>query len=155
MPFDPVAALTAGAVAGLLMTLMRASLGLAGLRLRLHVLRLWGHLLGLRGIPARIAGLVIHVVGSAAIGLAYAAAFAALGIADNVPVWGLIGGAAHWAIAGVFMAVVPAFDPDLPLGERPGAFVVNHGARDVVVFTIGHLMYGLAFTFLYLLLASS
>jgi hypothetical protein len=54
-----------------------------------------------------------------------------------------VGGAIHWVIAGMFLAMVPSMHPEIP-EERPapGAFAKNFGAPDVPAFLMGHLLYG-------------
>lgn len=80
MTVDVPAALAAGGIGGLLMTLMRLGLRGVGFPLRLHVLRLWGEMLGAHRMAAEVLGLGVHLAGSAAIGLIYVAASALIGL---------------------------------------------------------------------------
>ncbi|MEW5916786.1 MAG: hypothetical protein AB1762_10285 [Gemmatimonadota bacterium] len=87
-------------------------------------------------------GLVIHLMISAVIALAYAAGFeyvthrasAGLGAAFSL---------IHIVVAGMFMAMMPALHPMIPEQmPAPGAFLVNMGAAHTTLFVVEHLMYG-------------
>jgi membrane-bound metal-dependent hydrolase YbcI (DUF457 family) len=93
---------------------------------------------------------MIHLIASGLIALIYALIFDLLGIGDNLWFWGLVGGAVHWIIGGMFLAMVPAMHPEIP-EERPapGPFAKNFGVPDVPAFLMGHLLYGLVVGILY------
>jgi hypothetical protein len=114
-----------------------------GVDLKMDVARMWGTMMGAHGTSGRVLGFVFHLVVSALIAVVYAWAFDALGIRDDLWLWGLVGGAIHWVIAGMFLAMVPSMHPEIP-EERPapGAFAKNFGAPDVPAFLMGHLLYG-------------
>lgn len=148
-----MAELVAGTIGGAAMTIMRAALRAVGMHLRLDIPRLWGTMVDPDCDSVRPVGLLIHLVGSAAVGLIYAWAFAILGARDVLWLWGVLGGLIHWFIAGLFMAAVPALHPDIPLARPgPGAFVARLGAPDVPTFIVGHVLYGVVVAALYGLL---
>ncbi|MGD9890209.1 MAG: hypothetical protein AB7R89_01790 [Dehalococcoidia bacterium] len=150
MVFEFWPAAAAGAIGGALMTLMRMLMRAAGIDLKADIPNLWGTMLKVHGPTGRLLGLLIHLVGSAAIGLVYAWAFSLLHIDADLWFWGLLGGAIHWWIAGIFMGVLPAIHPEMPDGQHaPGFFLWRYRGPDVPVFLIGHLMYGAAVGVLY------
>jgi len=84
-----------------------------------------------------VAGLVI----SGLIALIYAAAFEGLHRSN----WrlGLIGGAVHAAIGGLFFGLLSSFHPAMPdLIVPPGAFAANYGTVTVIGFIALHLLFG-------------
>ncbi len=150
MDVEYLPALIAGLVGGAVMFAMRLMIKMAGVDLKMDVARMWGTMMSIHGTAGKMVGLVVHLVASALIGLIYAWAFDLLGAADWYVLWGLLGGAIHWVIAGVFLAMVPAMHPEMP--ERitpPGAFAKNFGKPDVPVFLMGHLLYGVIVAVLY------
>ncbi len=152
MNFAFWAAIWAGTLGGAVMFGTRLLMKhIMRLDLKMDMMGVWGSMLHLHGMIGHVVGLLIHLAGSAAIGLIYAWAFAALlGTANNLWLWGLLGGLIHWVLAGLFFAVLPALHPEIP--ERrpnPGAFIKNFGAPDGLGFLIGHLVYGVAVAILY------
>lgn len=84
-----------------------------------------------------VAGLII----SGVIALIYAAAFEAIRRSN----WwlGLIGGAIHAAIGGLFFGWMSLFHPAMPnLITPPGWYAVNYGPVTVVGFIATHLIFG-------------
>jgi hypothetical protein len=84
----------------------------------------------------------------------YALGFQALGIPEESAwVWGVLGGAVHWGLGGLFLTIVPQLHPEIPEGRgAPGPFAVNYGALEVAAFIASHLAYGLVFAISYALL---
>ncbi len=157
MEFQFLAAALAGAIGGAIMFGTRLVMKkMVGVDLKMDVARMWGTMMGVHGAPGRALGLAFHVVVSALIALIYAWAFDLLGLDGNLWLWGLVGGAVHWVIAGVFLAMVPAMHPEIPEQRpAPGAFAKNFGAPDVPAFLMGHLLYGLVVGILYAYLAGA
>lgn len=150
MDIEYLPALIAGLVGGAVMFAMRLMMKAAGVDLKMDVARMWGTMMKIHGTAGLMVGLLIHLVVSALIALIYVWAFKLLGADDLYVLWGLLGGAIHWVIAGVFLAMVPAMHPEMP--ERvtpPGAFAKNFGAPDVPIFLVGHLLYGAVVAVLY------
>jgi len=84
-----------------------------------------------------VAGLVI----SGLIALIYASAFEGIRRSD----WrlGLIGGAIHAVIGGIFFGLMPSFHPAMPdLITPTGYFAANYGAVTAVGFVALHLVFG-------------
>jgi hypothetical protein len=134
-------ALFAGVVAGLAMTGLGWLARAVGLELNAEMML--GTMLGYApGENTWLIGLGLHLAISAVIALLYAAAFevvahragAAAGFSFSI---------VHVLIAGLFMALMPALHPMIPEQmPAPGAFLVNMGAPNVMLFIVEHLMYG-------------
>ncbi|MFN2483523.1 MAG: hypothetical protein ABR509_01110 [Candidatus Limnocylindria bacterium] len=109
---------------------------------------------GVHGAGERWFGMAMHLAVSVVIGLAYAFGFAFLfHAAEALWLWGLVGGLIHWAIAGLFLAIAPEMNPEMPQRiAAPGMFASALGRADVVGFLIGHVAYGVSFGILYALL---
>ncbi len=152
MEFEFWPAVLAGVIGGAVMFGTRLMMKkVVGVDLKMDITRIWGTMLGVHATAGRVLGLIIHLLVSAAIALAYAWGFAYIfGVRDNLWLWGLIGGVIHWIIAGLFLAMVPVMHPEIP--ERrpaPGAFAKNFGVPDVPGFLMGHLLYGVVVGMLY------
>ena len=157
MEFDGGAAVLAGLFAGIAMLTTRLGVRAAGVGIRMDVVRMWSTMFGVHGVRGRYFGVGVHVLVSVVVGLVYAWGLRHLfGADDALWLWGLLGGAIHYAIAGVFLLVAPEVNPDMP--DRipaPGMFASRLGAADVVAFMAGHLAYGLTFGIVYALLHRS
>jgi hypothetical protein len=155
MEFQLWPALAAGVIGGALMAGTRMLMkNVAGVDLRMDMPAMLGTMVGGDGTPARMTGMAMHLVLSALIGAVYAWGFAALfNVRDNLWLWGLLGGAVHWAIAGLVIGMMPAMHPEVP-GRlpAPGPFAKNLGMPDVPAFLMGHLLYGVAVGIVYALL---
>jgi hypothetical protein len=84
-----------------------------------------------------VAGLII----SGLIALVYAAVFEGLQRSN----WrlGLLGGAVHAAIGGVFFAAMSSFHPAMPdMITPPGPYAANYGTLTAVGFVALHLLFG-------------
>lgn len=155
MDLQLVPAAVAGLVAGAVMVLVRVGLRAAGYELRMDVVRMWGTMFKQHGTAGTVVGWMMHLAMSVLIGLMYAYGFQLLGVTENIWLWGLLGGAVHWLMAGIFLIIVPPMHPEIP--ERrpaPGAFAKDFGTHDSVAFLLGHLLYGLIFGILYGILHS-
>lgn len=145
MEIEWVPAIVAGLVGGVVMVAVRWLIRAAGVDLQMDVARMWGSMFGLRGGGAYAVGWVVHLMMSVVIAVIYAFGFALIGVPAQLGwLWGLVGGAIHWAVAGMMMTMLPAMHAAIP--ERrpvPGAFVHGYGTPDVVAFVLGHLAYGL------------
>ncbi len=121
-----------------------------GLNLKQNIFRTWGRMLGLHGGGGYFAGFLFHQALSAVIALIYAGVFSLLGVRDNLWLWGVLGAAVHYLIAGVVVAALPSVDPDNPrrVGEQ-GAYYKNYGALDMGTFLMGHMSFGLLVGILY------
>ncbi len=143
-------AMVAGAIAGVIMFSMRVLMKMAGVNIHMDMMSLWGSMLTVHGTGGVAVGLVFHLLGSAVIGLIYAWVFDLIDMGDRLWLWGLLGGAIHWVLAGFFMAILPAIHVEIPEQQpAPGLFIANFGMTDVATFLMGHLLYGLAVGILY------
>ncbi len=150
MAFQFWPAVLAGLIAGAIMegpVYMQKALGL---NLKQNIFRTWGRMLGLRGGGGYFAGFLFHQALAAGIALIYAAVFGLLGARDNLWLWGLLGAAVHYLIAGVVVRALPSVDPDDPrrVGEQ-GAYYKNYGPLDMATFLMGHMSFGLLVGILY------
>lgn len=149
MGFQFWPAVLAGLIAGAIMegpVYMQKALGL---NVKQNIFRTWGRMLGLHG-GQYFAGFLFHQVLSAVIAVLYAAFFSAIGVTDHFWLWGLLGAAVHYLIAGVVVGALPSVDPDEPrlVGEQ-GVYYKNYGALDMATFLMGHMSFGLLVGILY------
>ncbi len=89
-----------------------------------------------------VLGFVLGLVISGLIALVYAAAFEGMRHSN----WrlGLIGGAIHAVIGGLFFGLLPSFHPAMPdLLPPPGAYAANYGTMTVIGFIATHLAFGI------------
>lgn len=139
-------AVGAGLGAGLAMSAARKALLPTGLRPVLVMTDIWR---GVFRLPGTAPAFAVHLVVSGMVGVVYALGFRTLAARPSLR-WGLIGGVLHWLAAGLFMAVVPALDPEIPGRQpRPGPFVLRLGLLDAAAFLVSHLVFGLAMAALY------
>ncbi len=152
MEFQFWPAVLAGLIAGAIMEgpvyLQKA----LGLNLKQNIFRTWGRLLGLHGGGEYLAGVLFHQALAAAVALLYALGFRLLGATDHLWLWGLLGAAIHYLIAGLVVRALPSVDPHIPgwVGEQ-GAYYKNYGPLDMATFLMGHLSFGLLVGILYAL----
>ncbi len=150
MSFEFWPAVWAGIVGGIVMVLMSMMMKAAGMDLQMSIVRMWGTMLKQHGAAMQVTGWLIHLVASAVIALVYAWTFDFLGLGGNFWFWGLLGGIAHWFLAGLFMAMVPPMHPEIPEKRpAPGLFVNNYGTTDMLGFLMAHLVYGFLVGILY------
>jgi hypothetical protein len=162
MDFTVWAALVAGAVATVVMTIMMKGASAAGMTEMPSFELMTGSMVsGERG-KAMVAGAFIHYVmmGTVAFGLAYAFIFSLIGEAD----WwlGALIGVGHGLVVGLMaMPMMPSMHPRM--GERvatvgdgsdiwiesPGAMGRNWGAATPVGVLAGHAVYGLVHALVY------
>lgn len=143
---DPKSAVAAGMGAGVMMSVARLALLPIGLRPVLLMTDIWR---GLLRLPSTRVAYAVHLAVSGAVGVVYAFGFRMLGLRPSLGS-GLLGGVVHWLVAGVFMAVVPALDPEIPERQpRPGPFALRLGAGDAVAFLVNHLLFGVVMAKLY------
>ncbi len=89
-----------------------------------------------------ILGFVIHLLISGLIGMVYGLIFSKVWGPAN---WwhGLVIAIPHLIIGGLFLLLMPAINPAVPeLLPSPGAFAENYGTWAVLLFIVGHLVYG-------------
>ncbi len=152
MEFQFWPAVLAGLIVGAIMegpVYMQKALGLD---LKQNIFRTWGRMMGLHGGAGHLAGFLFHQALAAAIALLYAGFFRALGATDHLWLWGLLGAAIHYLIAGLVVRALPSVDPNVPgrVGEQ-GAYYKNYGPLDMATFLMGHLSFGLLVGVLYAL----
>ncbi len=102
----------------------------------------WGSMLFVNTSAASwIAGFVIHLIIGGLVGLAFAAAFEAIGRSN----WwlGLAGGIIFAVIAGLVVGGLSKVHPAIPgTIPDPGYFTANYGTASVIAFWIVYLVYG-------------
>ncbi|MDQ3879944.1 MAG: hypothetical protein M3295_02535 [Chloroflexota bacterium] len=154
MDFDPGAAALAGLLAGVVMIATRLVIRAAGVDLRMDVLRMWSTMFRIHGAPGRWFGMGMHLLVSVVVGVVYALGLRYLfNATDAYWLWGLLGAAIHYVIAGAFLTIAPEMNPEMPQRiPAPGPFATKLGGADVGGFLAGHLTYGVSFAILYALL---
>lgn len=128
MTFELIPALTAGAVAAILMIVARIGMKKMGMPFQMDVLSMLGRM----GGGGRTTGMGMHIVLGAILALPYTLGFAYFGITESLWLWGTLGGFIHWIIAGALLAVMPGVS----------AYAKNFGKPDVIGFLMGHLLFG-------------
>jgi hypothetical protein len=154
MPVDVVSAVVAGVLAAQVMEGPAYLQKALHLPLRQDVFAKGGILLGARGTRTRLVGYAGHAVLAAVIACAYAGPFHAVG-EERLLAWGLLGGVVHFLLGGAVVAWLfpvlpePTVQPDLQgassgwlSGPHPGFAYRKYGARDVLTFLGGHLVFG-------------
>lgn len=148
--FNAWAGLVAGLCGGIIMAMWSMGMRPLNREPQLEVSYLWGTMLGLDGMPGRVAGMAIHLLLSIGLGVTYAAIFGWLGAIHALWIWGMFIGFVHWMLAGVFLGYVDWIHPDMPERiERPGAFALLYGFDDAGIFFAGHLLFGFVVGFVY------
>lgn len=131
----------AGIVGGVVMSLLLALARAMGIEANLELM-LGTLLFPEAGGGAWLAGFLMHLLISGAIGLLYALGFEHFSHRAGVPV-GIGLGIIHLLIGGIFLGLMPRLHPHMPeVLSEPGAFLVNGGAAGVLTFIIVHLSYG-------------
>ena len=135
-------AFLAGVVGGAAMSaVMFLAREVMGMNVKLELML--GTMLMSPGLQAWIVGLLMHLMISGLIALAYAWAFENVTHKAGVATGALVS-IVHILIAGIFMgAILPAMHPLVPeqMGG-PGYFMANLGAMGIMAFVMLHLMFG-------------
>ncbi len=120
------------------LTILLRAIGATELNLSMIVGSLFtGQVSGGTWMLGFVAGLII----SGLIALIYAAAFEGLRRSN----WrlGLLGGAIHAAVGGLFFGLMSSFHPAMPdLITPPGPYAINYGTVTTVGFIALHLLFG-------------
>jgi len=133
MVFELIPILLSGAIAAILMVIARVGMKKMGMPLQMDVLSMLGGKMGIIGPNTRRVGMLIHIVLGAIFALPYALGFSYFNVAENLWLWGTLGGLIHWVISGALMGMMPGV----------GAYAKNFGKPDMIGFLIGHLLFGL------------
>jgi hypothetical protein len=154
MPLDVVSAIVAGVAAAQVMEGPAYLQKALHLPLRQDVFAEGGILLGAGSTRTRLVGYAGHAVLAAVIACAYASLFHAVG-EHRLLAWGLLGGVIHFLLGGAVVAWLfpvlpePTAQPGLQgsgsgwlSGRHPGFAYRKYGARDVLTFLGGHLVFG-------------
>ena len=94
-----------------------------------------------------MSGVMMHAVNSVAFALAHVGLYQAFDLNDNLALWGLAFGAAHWDITGMALGMMPMM-PMMHRGikegrqQAPGAFAMSYPMSTVMGFLMLHLMFG-------------
>jgi hypothetical protein len=133
-------AIMAGLFGGLAMTILAWLVRL--MELDFNPEMMFGTMVSSPGAVAWLIGLMMHLVVSALIALAYAWGFEH--VVHRAGIWVGLGFAIiHLVIAGMFMGIIPALHPMIPEQmPAPGAFMANMGATFIGLFLLEHLLYG-------------
>jgi uncharacterized membrane protein (UPF0136 family) len=165
MEFEFLPAVIAGAVAGVVMSVMMGAAKAKGLT-KMDMALFEGALFSGDKNRAKAIGLFMHVVVMSGVffGSIYALLFAAFDVDTSNAWWyGIAFGVVHAVISGTAMTMMPVVHPrvtrePVPAGMRaetglqlpaPGPFAKNMGKPTPVGFMIGHILYGLVVGLLY------
>ncbi len=133
-------ALIAGMAGGVAMTVLGWLVRRLGLEMNAEMML--GTMVSSPGLTAWLIGLMMHLVLSALIALAYAWGFEHVTHRAGAAV-GLGFAVIHVVIAGMVMAMIPGMHPMIPEQmPPPGAFMANMGGTFVAFFVVEHLLYG-------------
>jgi hypothetical protein len=150
MEFGLRPAAFSGVVGGIIMVMVGKLMKLVRMSLQLNIVRMWGAMLGLRGVPQLIASWGVHLIVSATIGIVYARTFSLAGAARRTWLWGFSIGVVHWIFGGFFLAMTSANRPEgAEERQAPGPFAMNFGLDDVITFLLAHLVFGTVVGMLY------
>lgn len=167
MTFDIAAALLAGLVAALVMTVLMQAATAMGMTRMPAMMLIQGTMITGDRRTANLIGAVTHVIvmGTVVFGLIYAGLFVAFDDASTLT--GALIGLVHGLIAGVMMVMMGAMHPRMdpppasaqaePVTQTaggvrllaPGLFAKNYGAMTPVGLVIGHIVYGLVVALVY------
>ncbi len=143
--FELGSAIGAGLVGGIVMiVLLYAGIMMMPDQMRMNLLYMLGSMMGMRGGSAYMAGLMMHLVASAAFGIVHAAIFAAADIDDSELLWGALFGLGHAMITGMMLVMMPAMHREMQAGrlEAPGAFGISLGRPTAMGFVVLHVIFG-------------
>lgn len=129
MTIELTSTLIAGAIAAILIITARIGMKKVGIPLQMDVLSMLGNKIG----GGRRAGMAMHTILGAIFALPYVWGFVYFGISTNLWLWGILGGLAHWIVAGALLGMMPGIS----------VYAKNFGKPDVMGFLMGHLLFGL------------
>ncbi len=135
----------AGAIATLVMTaIMYMAKAMMPRQMPMDILYMLGSTMTLQKAPAYLMGSMMHAGAGIVYAIIHVALFVAFDFEDNLWAWGLLFGAAHWAIIGVVMGMMGSMHPRMKSGDvpTPGFFVSNFPMPNVMGFLMVHLVYG-------------
>lgn len=133
-------ALLAGVVGGAAMTLLGTIARAAGVPVNVEMLL--GTMIFPPSTTAWVAGLVMHLVISAAIALVYAVGFERLTYRAGAIV-GVLFSMVHIVIGGFAMLLIPVIHPLVPGSiAPPGPFMAGMGLLGILLFVLEHVVYG-------------
>jgi len=134
-------AFVAGVVGGLVITLIGVVARAIGMKINVEMML--GTMFGGPSSTGKwVLGLVLHLILSGLIALAYAAGFEYVAHRAGAAV-GTVFSLVHIILAGVVLGMIPAIHPLIPEKmAAPGAFMAAMGGAYVATFVIEHLIYG-------------
>jgi hypothetical protein len=167
MGFDVLAALLAGLLGAVAMTVMMQAAGVMGMTKMPSMMLIQGTMVTGDETKAKQIGFVTHVImmGTVLFGLGYAALFVAFD--DAGALTGILIGLVHGIVAGIAMAMMgqmhPRMDPPPVAGDgevvttvggevrliEPGLFAKNYGPMTPMGLLVGHVIYGLVVALVY------
>ncbi|MEX2262435.1 MAG: hypothetical protein WD696_10805 [Bryobacteraceae bacterium] len=141
-------AFTAGVISGLVMVIAVALARLVGVPIDPSMIL--GTMLGLTpGAGTWIIGFILFLIGSGVIGLLYGLGFEYVTHRSGAPI-GIMFSLIHIVIGGLFFGALPSLHPLMPEVVPPtGAFFSNYGNIGVLLFVLGHLIFGAVVGLLY------
>lgn len=154
--FDVVSAVIAGLAGGSAMiVILYGGIAMMPEQMKMNLLRLLGTMMLPDGTMAYVAGAMIHAVMSVVFALIHVGFYSALGLENDLLLWGLLFGAVHWMVAGMAMGMMPMLHAGIKSGtvEAPGFFALSHPMMTTAGFLVLHLLFGVVVAMVYSVLA--
>ena len=149
---DYPAAIGAGLIGGTAMVaiLYMGILIMPG-QMKMNLLYMLGSTMFGERVMAYMSGAMMHAVMSVAFALAHVGVYQAFDLDTNLAAWGLVFGAAHWAVTGMALGMMPVMHPQIRNGslQAPGAFAMGYPMGTAMGFLMLHLMFGVLVAVLY------
>lgn len=124
--------------------LLYMGIGVMPGQMRMNILRLLGTMVFPDGVMAYIGGAMMHAVMSIVFGVIHVAIYSAVGLQENLVLWGLLFGAVHWLIAGMALGMMPMMHLGIRNGTvgAPGLFASSYPMMTGAGFLVLHLVFG-------------
>ncbi|MDA0263603.1 MAG: hypothetical protein O3A93_05690 [Chloroflexi bacterium] len=149
---DYPAAIWAGLIGGAAMTaVLYMGIFVMPGQMKMNLLYILGSMMFGERTIAYMSGAMMHATMSVAFALAHVGLYQAFGLEANLAAWGLVFGAAHWAMTGMALGMMPAMHPRIKDGTlaAPGPFAMGYPMGTAIGFLVLHLIFGVLVGALY------
>ena len=152
MDFDPGAAVAAGIVATVVMTvLMYMGKAMLPRQMPMDILYMLGSMVTPSRAPAYLVGTMMHAVNGIVFALIHTGLYQAFELEEGLVGWGALFGFVHWIAFGMAMGMMSLMHPLVRRGQLadPGWFVLRYPKLNVMGALMVHLVFGLVLGALY------
>jgi hypothetical protein len=113
-------------------------------QMKMNILYMLGSMMFGEKTMIYMSGAMMHAVNSIAFALTHVGLYQAFDLNDDLALWGLAFGAAHWVIAGMTLGMMPMMHRGIKEGtqQAPGAFAMSYPMGIAMGFLMLHLMFG-------------